>query len=124
MDIVVVLLIKKTGFIHLQCKYGQAGEAMTLFSVVISLLTACTGLDKRAGTDHLGHGCAAVKCTVNIAFPRQNFGQGTGNVPQSSLGEIAAMFLPALLQPLTPHCRILSPPVVGAATAPMQFRVL
>lgn len=49
---------------------------MTLFSVVISLLTACTGLGKRAGTEHPGHGCAAVQCTVNIAFPRQNFGQG------------------------------------------------
>lgn len=50
---------------------------MTLFLVVMSLLTACTGLGKRAGTEHLGHGCAAVQCTVNIAFPWQDFGQGT-----------------------------------------------
>lgn len=77
MDIVVVLLIKQTGFIHLQCKYWQVGEAMALFLVIMSLLTACTGLAKRAGTEHPGHGCAAVQCTVNIAFPRQNFGQGT-----------------------------------------------
>lgn len=42
----------------------------------MSLLTACTGLGKRAGTEHLGQGYAAVKGTLNTAYP-QSFGQGT-----------------------------------------------
>lgn len=70
---------------------------MTLFSVAISLLAACTGLGKRAGAEHLWHGCAVDKPHAESCSSQAYFWPGymPGTAPKSSLGVIAAGFAPS-----------------------------